>query len=140
MKTFLVLSIIFLTACTKKNHNLPPDYDQFIGVWETINTSENAVLDVKKNGLIELSHAVDRNTKCIVKSWLPYNQPYKGSDWVGYRFSDGKKTNVEKNQFETTIGLFLNLTRDSLICTDLRSNIINGMQSQPNVTAIFTKK
>jgi hypothetical protein len=67
MKTFLVLSIIFLTACTKKNHNLPPDYDQFIGVWETINTSENAVLEVKKNGLVELSHAVDRSTKCIVK-------------------------------------------------------------------------
>jgi hypothetical protein len=133
MKTFLVLSIIFLTACTKKNHNLGPDYDQFIGVWESVNTSEKAILEFKKNGKSEISHAVERNRKFVVTN-LKFWYYDSTTAWRSWNFTLG-------NSSSGGYSININPTQDSLTCTSLISNIIiDGTLSKPNKTAIFIKK
>lgn len=130
MKIFLVLIIIFLTACTKKTHNLGPDYDQFVGVWETVNTSEKAILEFKKNGKIEISHAIERNGKFIVKN-LKFWYYDSASDWSYWDFT-----------FENIGGVNIKIspTKDSLTTNLITNIIIDGTLSKPNKTAIFIKK
>jgi hypothetical protein len=130
MKTFLLLSVIFLTACTKKNHNLGPDYDQFIGTWETINTSEKAILEFKKNGKIEISHAIERNGKFIITN-LKFGYVDSATAWSSWGFVLGNSSSG---------GLIISPTKDSLISNFIINVINNGTLSYPSKKAVFIKK
>lgn len=93
MKYFLLIMLLstMVFSC-KKEKNLGPLYELFIGRWEPENQSEDTFIEFSSDGIIKYSRGVERQLKYDVDLVRQDNPGiYEGELWNVIRFLDEDK-------------------------------------------------
>ena len=74
---------MILFSCKKQAVDIGPDFDRIIGQWKSVNGDERVYITVKKNGVINISKATQRNKKFKITQLIdePNVHVNSGMEW-----------------------------------------------------------
>lgn len=130
MRIFIFLTLC-LSACSKEQANKGPYYDQFVGTWKSIGSSEKEEIHVKPKGEIKIIYELQRMKKVLVTQWSKQDTlTMDGNEWIGVNF---------RGKYKTALTIYRNLLGDTIISASSGANIYDGQLDKPQTYKRFIK-